>query len=190
MLSKSFSSYLSGYTSLYRSRITSSGCSQSILNFRYIRSVSRFSFLFMIFFYSFLGSSSKSTRSFGLSSSLFFFLASNFSSRFLAFFSKRALISSCIYSSLFLGLDVLFSDLLLEDFSVFGDFETVCIGGAELSPKSKKNPLAAGYSSSFFVSIGIPPPSFFLLLLSLIIDCQVDVATLNTFFFPSSSNFF
>ena len=181
MFSKSFSSYCSGYTSLYRLRMTSSGWSQSILNFLCKRSVSRFSFLFLIFFYSFLGSSSKSTRSFGLSSSLFFFLASSFSSRFLAFFSRRALISSCIYSLLFLGLAVLLSVLSY-------DFETVCMGGAELSPKSKKNPLD-GYSSSFFVSI-ISAPSFFFFLLSLIISCQVDVATLNTFFFPSSSNFF
>ena len=129
-----------------------------------MRSCSRFCFRFVIFFWSLRGSSSKSTRSFGSSSSLFCFFASIFSYYFLAFFSRRALISASISSLVLRGLFDRPSPLLALYFKDLS--RILAFAGSSLAffcsstgsepapsnvppppPKSKKNP-PSFYSSS------------------------------------------
>ena len=158
IFSRKFSSDFSGKTSLYLSSMTSSGFSQSILNFLCILKTSRFYLRFRIFFCSFFGSSSKSTRSFGPSSSLFFLFASILSCFFFSFLAKRANISASISSLVF-----------LPDF--FGSPSTSCVFGLDFSawsfwvvrllavlvpppsPKSRKKPASFYWSYCYFSSL-------------------------------------
>ena len=174
IFSRKFSSDFSGKTSLYLSSITSSGLSQSILNFLCILKTSRFYLRFKIFFWSFFGNSSKSTRSFGPSSSLFFLLASILSCFFLAFLARRANISASI-SSLVLRPGFgswLSSSIFGLDFSAWSFFVVkALLLPVPPSPKSRKKPPFCSY---FYSSL--------FLRLVLMIYCQLSVAIWITFF--------